>query len=400
MERSIATLLASVTFVSFACAAAPAPVEIADYYVFFDGQKDGFRSSSGMAELRNGRLLFVFQKASDDEAGLFPIAAETKDWGRTWSRPTPWMPDLFTGSPQEYLGLSPFGPSARGTSLVVGYRTLKAVRDGNYREDVRWRPGELLIGRMPAGSSKHAMVRHTPGTFLGEQFAAPGIFLSSGRIVVTIWGAKKQGENWQAGVLISDDDGVTWRYRTVGPPCEMAMRDDPDMPVGFNEQTLFELPGGTVVSLLRARAKLGRISESPRDTWFYRSESKDGGETWSKPEATNLAGTGAPSRGISLPDGSLVTMARVPYSRTIYRLPTNDAFGLHIARSFDKGRTWRTEHMVHKSPGGKLFDNHYNAMNGQFLPLSKTEWLYIFGEFRHKENVHRTLALRLKVKPQ
>jgi len=324
------------------------------------------------------------------------MVAETYDWGRAWSNPERWLPGYFTGRPQEFLTLSPFGPTSRGTSLVAGYRTLKAVRDGKYREDVRWRPGELLIGRMPKGSAGYAMRRYPAGTFLGEQFVAPGLMLPGGRIVLKLWGAKRQGDNWQAGVLLSDDDGAGWRYRVVGPPCPREMRDDPEMPVGFNEQTLFAAGGNTLVSLLRARAKLGRIPDSPRDTWFFRSESRDGGETWSAPEPTNLAGTGAPSSGITLPDGSLVMAARIPYSRSVYKLAVPGAFGLHIVRSFDLGRTWRTEHILDKGPDGRVFDNHYNAMNGQFLPLSGAEWIYLFGEFRHKEDVHRTLAVRLR----
>lgn len=371
-------------------------VEIGEPFVFFDQQAQGFASSSCHTVRWKGKLIHVFQKASDASAGLRPSVAESSDGGKTWSEAAPWMPKLFTGGPQEFLALAPFGPTRRGTLLAVGFHTRKAIREGNYRQDVRWRPGELLIGRMPPGGTEFAIKTYPTGTFLGEAFAAPGLILSSGRIVGTLWGARTEGENWQAGVLLSDDDGATWRYRVVGPPAAIEMRDRPDMPVGFNEQTLFELPGGKLVSLLRAREKLGRIPESPRDTWFFRSESRDGGESWSTPEPTNLAGTGAPSSGITLPDGSLVTAARIPYSRTLYPLPDPAAFGLHLARSTDQGRTWQTLRLLQKSPEGKAFDNYYNAMNGHFLRTGKNEWLYCFGEFRHKENIHRTLAVRVR----
>ena len=52
--------------------------------------------------------------------------------------------------------------------------------------------------------------------------------------------------------------------------------------------------------------------------------------------------------------------------------------------------------MIRKSPEGRVFDNFYNAMNGQFLQLSANEWLYVFGEFRARENGHRLLVLRLR----
>jgi len=377
--------------------AAPEPVRITGFSVFFDAQAKGFPSSAGTVARWNGKLLHVFQKASDAAAGLRPSISESNDDGRTWTEPKPWMTEVFTGDPREFIGLSPFGPTRKGTLLAVGFRTRRAIREGKYKEDVRWRPGEFLIGRMTKGAPKFELKSHESGTFLGEQFPAPGLILAGGRIVVTVWGAARQGENWQAGVLLSDDDGVTWRYRPVGPPVDNSFRDDPEMPVGFNEQTLFELPGGRLISLLRARAKLGRLAESPRDTWYFRAESNDRGETWSKPEATNLAGTGAPSAGITLPDGSLLTASRIPYSRSLYKLADPNAFGLQLARSFDRGKTWSTEHILEKGPDGRLFDNHYNAMNGQFLRLSRADWLYVFGKFRQntKENVHRTLAVRL-----
>lgn len=390
LQSAVLSLLPAAVF-----AADIEPVRIASFHVFFDAQAKSFASSAGTTARWNGKLLHVFQKASDAAAGLRPSFAESSDDGRNWSEPRPWMPELFTGDPREFLALSPFGPTRKGTLLAVGFRTRRAIREGSYKQDVRWRPGEVLIGRMPKGASKFKLGAHETGTFLGEQFPAPGLILADGRIVATLWGAAKQGENWQAGVLLSDDDGETWRYRVVGPPVENSFRDDPEMPVGFNEQTLFELSAGRMVSLLRARAKLGRIADSPRDTWYFRSESNDRGETWSKPESTDLAGTGAPSAGITLPDGSLLTASRIPYSRSLYKLADPNAFGLHLARSFDRGKTWRTEHILEKGPDGKLFDNHYNAMNGQFLRVSAKEWLYVFGEFRHKENVHRTLAVRL-----
>jgi hypothetical protein len=387
-----AAVLVLAAWVGFAREAEP--IRITGFSVFFDGQAKGYPSSAGAVARWEGKLLYVFQKASDAAAGLRPNYVESRNDGRSWTEPRPWVPEIFTGDPREFVGLSPFGPTRKGTLLAVGFRTRRAVREGNYKEDVRWRPGELLIGRMGRGATQFSWQSHESGVFLGEQFAAPGLILADGRIVVTVWGAARQGENWQAGVLLSDDDGLTWRYRVVGAPVDNSFRDDPEMPVGFNEQTLFELPGGRLISLLRARAKLGRLADSPRDTWYFRSESGDGGETWSKPEPTNLAGTGAPPAGVTLPDGSLLTASRIPYSRSLYPLSNPRAFGLHLARSFDQGKTWRTEHILEKGPDGRLFDNHYNAMNGQFLRVAATEWRYIFGEFRHQENVHRTLEVR------
>ena len=69
---------------------------------------------------------------------------------------------------------------------------------------------------------------------------------------------------------------------------------------------------------------------------------------------------------------------------------------MHLVRSFDDGLTWKTVKMLQQSPEGRPYDNYYNAMNGQFLRLSKHEWIYLFGEFRAKEKQHRMMMLRLR----
>jgi hypothetical protein len=197
-------------------------------------------------------------------------------------------------------------------------------------------------------------------------------------------------------VLLSDDDGRTWRYREVGYEPDLGIRDVPTMPAGFNEQTLFRAHDGKLVSIIRAREKLGRLAASPGDTWFYRSVSPDDGETWTKPQPTNLPGTGATGLGLTLPDGSLLQACRIPFSRTLYPLPEPDLFGLHIARSFDEGETWETAGLWQRDPEGNAFTNYYNAMNGQFVELGDHRWLYTFGQFAIKEQRHRILCLTVQ----
>ena len=143
------------------------------------------------------------------------------------------------------------------------------------------------------------------------------------------------------------------------------------------------------------RAEKRQASDSQKTPGFS-ALFGDRGETWS-PEPTNLAGTGAPAAGLTLPDGSLLNVSRIPYSRALYRLREPDLFGLHVVRSFDEGRTWRTEWIKQRDPEGNPFDNYYNAMNGQFLQIGPREWIYLFGEFSVKRNLHRILMLRFTI---
>ena len=111
-----------------------------------------------------------------------------------------------------------------------------------------------------------------------------------------------------------------------------------------------------------------------------------------------MAGTGAPASGITLSDGSLLIVSRLPYSRSLYPLTDPKSYGLHLARSFDAGKTWKTELIQQADPEGHKFDNYYNVMNGQFLQKSPNQWIYLFGQFSVKSNVHRVLAFDLDAK--
>ncbi len=370
-----------------------------DYRVLYDPASDGRRATWATIVPHSSRWELVFTDfVEDDEAGALPYLVRSRRGGKSWSAPEPFAMEILRklGNPKEASSaLSTFGPTRRGTVLAVGYHVAKGARKESYKEDIRYRGGSLVVGRKEKGARDFAWQAYPTGTFLGEQFGYGGIIHSSGRTILQIWGAARGGENWQCGVLLSDDDGRTFRYRTVGYEPSLEIRDDPRTPAGFNEQTLLEMTGGTLVSLIRGREKLGRVPDSRRDTWYFRSESRDRGETWSKPEPTNLAGTGAPPSGIALPDGSLLTASRVPYSRTLYPLGDKTAFGLHFARSIDGGRTWTTTRLFQADPEGRPFDNHYNAMNGQFLRLGRGRWLYLFPHFAVKSKIHRVLSVTI-----
>ncbi len=84
----------------------------------------------------------------------------------------------------------------------------------------------------------------------------------------------------------------------MGYESNLGIRDNPGSggyAAGYNEQSLFLTRGGRLVSIIRGREKLGRVAGSPKDTWFSRSVSDDQGETWSKPEPTNVAGPVRPA---------------------------------------------------------------------------------------------------------
>lgn len=385
---------------------AAATLTVGDPAVIFDRQNEGFPVTMAyLTGQRGGRYLMSFSGfVEDDERGSTTLWTTSPDRGRTWTPPTPFGQELaytLVRAPEnEALFLMLFGSPRRPTVFSIGYHLASGARKDDkaqYQEDLRWRASTAVIGRLARGASRFDYQQFPSGTFLGEQFPAPGLMLPSGRIVAQIWGARSRGENWRAGVLLSDDDGRTWRYRDVAYEPEHSIRNDPRTPAGYNEQTLFQTRSGRLVSIIRGREGLGRVPSSPRDTFYSRAVSADGGETWSMAELTDAAGTGAPSSGITLPDGSLLFASRVPYSRTLYPLPAKDHFGLIFFRSRNEGKTWTPERVIQADPEGRPFDGHYNAMNGQFVETGRNRWIYTFAQFDVKRKIHRLLYVPVSV---
>ncbi len=367
-------------------------LKITGYRVLYDNPDHP--SSYSQAILVNGRLVMTFIRASDGAKGLRGSLVHSSDTGKTWSSPAPFGPPIAdpTASNQTTHVV---GVTQEGKILAVGYIIEKAIDEqNNYRDGVKWRPNSVLIGLGDPDTLEFQWTKFPQFTFGGESFVEPGLISNNGRLIMTCWGANKKGDNWGAGVLISDDHGKTWEFKQSALEPDPNIRKNYDMPAGYNEQTLFELHSGRIVSIIRGRDKLGAIHGAcGSEAWFSRTYSDNRGETWSKPHFTNLAGTGGSQNSIVLADGSMVMAARIPCFWT--QNENHWLVGLHLARSFDEGKTWQTQHLVTRHPSGKPFQRYYDPMNGNFVKLEPNRWLYVFGHFNHAEKLDPTLALEL-----
>jgi hypothetical protein len=390
-------------------------VTVEEVGVFLDLRDQGYKDViSGMLFTEdNGDLSFRFGHSlisdytEDDWVGTHGHAVRSRDDGRTWSTPERISLPRVRDITRESFWWGPFFRTRAGTVLYTGIHQVLDAQEGTRQHDLSLRAYMLLYARREKGQAESEMkiVEWPSGTFMGEQFLEGGFQLPSGRLIFSMWGVAQRGENWRCGVLLSDDDGQTWRFNTVGYEPDLAIRDNPTgtgYPAGFNEQTLFHTREGVLVSIIRGREKLGRgvPGGGNEDTWFFRSESHDDGETWTQPAPTNLPGTGATTGlGLTLPDGSLLLGCRIPYSRDYYHLPEKDLFGLNLARSFDNGLTWTPEAIIQRDPDGNAFNSHHCAMNGFFRRLSATRYEYIFGFFGHsyRPKLQRMLRLRLSI---
>lgn len=397
-------------------------ITIEKYDIFCDLQDKGYPiSMMGPFMEQDGSISGYFSKSilfeyvEDVTVGSHAFVTKTYDDGKTWSEPVR-VPNYGLVK-NEKIETYAFCPALRtatasGTEIYIithyGLESEPGPRD-SYTLDMATMKQNVLVGRREKGQPELAFVKVPQCLdYINLEF---GLQLPSGRLVLTAWGANHH-ENWRCGVMLSDDDGKTWRWSQVGYEPDLSIRDMPSVPAGYNEQTLFLDADGSLVSIIRGREGLGRgVPGRPffgMDTWFFRSESRDGGLTWTEPIATNLPGTGGTcGQGIVLPDGSYLIGVRVPHSRSYYDLPEKGLFGLNLARSFDKGKTWLPQFILQRDPEGIPMISHYSVMNGFFLKRSENCYDYIFGYYEplgsavwyaSPSGKQRVLRLRLKMK--
>lgn len=165
------------------------------------------------------------------------------------------------------------------------------------------------------------------------------IELPEGALLLPAWGMRVLGERWRAGLLKSRDKGETWGdHGTIAWDPYAGGREDN----GFNETSLVLLPSGEILAILRQQQVGNYPDERPKDysepaQEFYRSFSRDGGDTWSLPQRLTLRGT-SPALHLSA-RGTLLLGYRDAQQGPDDRQPR----GLAVRTSMDKGVTWVNE---------------------------------------------------------
>jgi predicted neuraminidase len=255
---------------------------------------------------------------------------------------------------------------------------------------VLWRNGEgdwqLLHTAQPSGNQDECLLRARPITFDGTLSAGTpreldlplGSFIR-GRFVRRKDGAwmmpvfrcvSRPGQRWNgshdtAGVAVSHDEGRTWTLSEVPGS------------IGSVHMTIVPLDGDHMVAFYRRR----------QSDFVHRSESRDGGFTWSAPEPTDVPNNNSSINVIRLRDGRLAMVCNPTSAATSDDRRVSlydeieegddrpDATGgcapvwgvprapLTVCISTDGGLTWPLRAIIDDSPGSCLSNNSVDGRN-------------------------------------
>lgn len=293
---------------------------------------DNPRHSEGsIVELAGGRLLLVWQeytrseKGGGDDAPNHLAAASSDDWGRTWS-------DRRVIVETDPGDVNVYSPSllrlATGEILFFFFRyhVLQAGQppsmSGFFRtsidEGVTFSEPSPVWTRRPYGHASQ----------VASQLSSSRIILPLGRQTGRIW---SPDDHEVAGCLYSDDRGRTWT----------PSRNWVDLPLrGAMETHIAEASSGKLVMVVRTQ--LGAV---------FKSESADGGESWSKPRTTGLKSPESCPDIVRIPTtGDLMLV----WNNSTYDPAWTSHYGkrtpLSVAVSPDEGVTWTNVRNIETDP--------------------------------------------------
>ena len=139
------------------------------------------------------------------------------------------------------------------------------------------------------------------------------------------------GTEWFAVIERSGDQGATWT-----PSDRLIV---PGHPRGIIQPTLWESEPGHVHALMRSRG-IGRI---------VRSDSSDGGRTWSEPRITDHPNNNSGIDAVKV--HALARDGRKPPIAMVWNPVTQGRTPLVLSLSYDNGESWETLAVLEDEPG-------------------------------------------------
>lgn len=286
------------------------------------------RNSEGsFVQLKDGRLLFVythFTGGARDASAAYLAGRYSSDGGRTW-----------TGK-DEMILRNEGGQNVMSVSLLrlqngtIALFYMRKNSDDDCRPYVRFSTDEAKTWSDPL------LCIAAGGYFVVNNDRV--IQLRMGRLVVPAARHNVPGGKWSSrGVAVcylSDDNGKTWRASRTelqGPPTGKTALQEPGV---------VELKDGTLMMLCRT----DQGSQ-------YRSYSKDGGETWSPAEPTNIKSPVSPASIKRIPKTGDLLLVWNDHTNVDPKLrDRRTPFSVAISR--DDGKTWEKSKTLESDPAG------------------------------------------------
>ncbi len=304
-----------------------------------------------VVRLEGDELLLAFRQAPRHPAGVrhtdpksIITVIRSPDAGKTWNVDE--AAQLAAGGGQEF-GLLYLGGGRVGGALAAHevFPESEAERSG-----VPWtHPREFpfrSVGAVWCWSDNYGLTWRVDRTILvgpGVQACAPAVRLCDGTLMIPAYGARGRSKIGSSVLYRSDNKGVTWSDGidiARGTPKSRA----------YQEPVLMELTPGHLLCMLR-------VGDPKAPGIFWRCESNDGGQTWSKPESTDIL-SGACPRLLKLRDGRLL----LTYGRRF------EPYGIYATISDDGGKSWGDTWQLRPAPDG---DHGYTSSlefdNGRIL---------------------------------
>jgi len=280
---------------------------------------------------REGELLFIYSDYPRGEKGMWISFKASRDAGRTWDEE--WI--ALDGEGREISGFHISVMRLKSGRMGMAYSTPDPEHGHPGRE-----AGHMIFYRTSGDGGRTWSAALRVGVHHSCCCTGHGMVLAGGRIVLPVfrWISPIPGNDAEGWVLenndpsptlsysftyVSDDEGLTWR-QSLSDLFVSVNRAAWDM----EEPTVVELKDGRL--LMHLRSELGRM---------YRCYSSDGGISWTRPEAMQIAASYTPHMIRRIPSTGDLLMIWNQGSRQ--EITT----GLHRHRlscaiSKDDGQTW------------------------------------------------------------
>ncbi|MFC1526448.1 sialidase family protein [Candidatus Latescibacterota bacterium] len=301
--------------------------------IFYD--KGSYSAFPHVVKLEGEELLLAFRQAPKHPAGVrhthprsLITVIRSLDAGQTWKSDD--AAQLAAGGGQE-LGLVYLGKGRVGGALAAHEVFPESEAE---RANTPWtHPREYIfrnVGALWCWSDNYGLTWRVDRMILvGDrlQACAPPVQLRDGTLMIPAYGVLGRSKTGSSVLYRSSDGGATWSeavFIARGTPKTRA----------YQEPVLMELAPGHLLSMLR-------VHDPKNPGIFWRCESGDGGDTWSKPEPTGIL-SGACPRLLRLRDGRLL----LTYGRR------SEPCGIYATVSDDGGRTWGETWQLRPAPDG------------------------------------------------